>query len=227
MAASESKLWYLERINLFRDLSDDEMETVDRVASMRSIDKGHYIYFPEEPSSVVFLLKKGRVKLGAYGADGREMIKAILDPGEVFGELSIAGEEKRSDFAQALDDDTRICAIEKSEMLRLMKTNPGLAMNMTRTIGERLQRMERRFEGLLFKDARTRILDFMIGMAKDQSRNEDQVVTLHHDLTHQDIANLTATSRQTVTTVLNELKQDGVIDFDRKTITIFQPKKLV
>ena len=227
MAATESKLWYLERINLFRDLSDAEMEQVDRVATMRSLPTGQYIYFPDEPSSVVFLLKKGHVKLGTYSDDGREIIKAILEPGEIFGELSVTGEARRQDFAQALDRDTRICAIEKTEMLRLMERNAHLALNITRTIGERLQRMERRFEGLIFKDARTRIIDFINHVAEEKGEPVGRELVLRHSLTHQDIANLTATSRQTVTTVLNELKQGGVIDFDRKSIHIREPKKLV
>lgn len=227
MAASESKLWYLERINLFKDLSEEDLERVNKVAVMRSVPKGQYIYFPDEPSTVVFLLKKGKVKLGAYGSEGKEVIKAILEPGEVFGELSVTGEVKRSDFAQALSSDTRLCAIEKSEMLRLMHENSHLSMNITRTIGERLQRMERRFESLIFKDARARIVDFILEMASEKGERVGTQIKLSHSLTHQDIANLTATSRQTVTTVLNELKQDGTIDFDRKHIIIIQPDNLV
>ncbi|MCB0483284.1 MAG: cyclic nucleotide-binding domain-containing protein, partial [Flavobacteriales bacterium] len=111
MAAVESKLWYLEQINIFRDLTADDLQRIDRLASMRNVPSGKFIYFPEEPSTVIFLLKRGKVKIGSFGSDGKEIIKAVLEPGEIFGELSIIGEEKRRDFAQALTSDVRFCAV--------------------------------------------------------------------------------------------------------------------
>ncbi|MGD1845569.1 MAG: Crp/Fnr family transcriptional regulator [Salibacteraceae bacterium] len=220
MAAPQSKLWYLERINLFKELEEEELEEVNKVAMMRSMDKGKYIYFPEEPSKVVFLLKEGRVKLGTYSEDGKEIIKAILEPGEVFGELAVVGQGKRNDFAQAMDSNVKLCAINKDEMLRLMNLNPRLSLEMTKTIGDRLQRVERRLESLVFKDARNRIIDFIKYTALEKGRRVGDEWLLKHNLTHQDLANLTATSRQTVTIVLNELREKDLIYFDRKSILI-------
>ena len=78
----------------------------------QSIKKGEYIYFPEESSKNIYFLKEGRVKIGSYSDDGKEIIKAILQPGEIFGELSLVGEEKRSDFAQAMDNNVIICSMQ-------------------------------------------------------------------------------------------------------------------
>lgn len=220
MSASQSKLWYLERINLFKDLDSAELEEVDKVAVMRTMDKGKYIYFPEEPSKVVFLLKEGRVKLGTYSEDGKEIIKAILEPGEIFGELAITGQGVRKDFAQAMVNNVRLCAISRDEMLLMMSKNPRLSLELTKTIGDRLQRVERRLESLVFKDARNRIIDFIKFTAQEKGRQVGDEWLLKHNLTHQDLANLTATSRQTVTIVLNELREKDLIYFDRKSILI-------
>ena len=220
MAAAESKLWHLERINLFKDLESDELEEVDKVSTMRTMPKEKYIYFPEEPSKVVFLLKEGRVKIGSYSNDGKEIIKAILQPGEVFGELAITGEEKRRDFAQAMDNNVRICAIGVNEMLRIMNSNPRLSLGVTKMIGERLSKVERRLESLVFKDARERIIDFIKTNALERGKKVGDELLLKHNLTHQDIANLTATSRQTVTIVLNDLREQELIYFDRKSILV-------
>jgi CRP-like cAMP-binding protein len=220
MAATESKLWHLEQINLFRDLSKEDLERVDRVSTMKSMEKGKYIYFPEDPSNVVFLLKRGRVKIGTFSEDGKEIIKAILEPGEIFGELAITGQEKRSDFAQALDADVRICAISKEEMISMLSQNPRLSFELTLHIGDRINKMERRFENLVFKDARQRIIDFVVDSARTKGMKIGYGYKLKHELTHQDMANLTATSRQTVTITLNELKEKGLINFDRKSILI-------
>lgn len=220
MANQQSKLWFLERINLFKELKQEELSMVDRISSMRTLEKGTYIYFPQDPSNVIFLLKEGRVKLGSYSEEGKEIIKAILYPGEVFGELAILGEGKRTDFAQALDKNVRICAIHKEEMDRLIQNIPHLGLEITKLIGDKLQKVERKLESLVFKDARQRIIDFVKQTALEKGRKVGYGYALKHELTHQDMANLTATSRQTVTIILNELKEKGLINFDRKSILI-------
>ena len=226
MSSSQSKLWYLERINIFKDLNDEQLDRIGQIASMKTLEKGKYIYFPDEPSRVVFLLKEGRVKIGTYSEDGKEIIKAILEPGEIFGELSIAGQENRVDFAQVLDNNVRICAVGKDEMVEILNKIPMLSLKITNLIGLRLQRMERRFESLIFKDARERIVEFIRTSALEKGRKVGYEHVFKHKLTHQDIANLTATSRQTVTIVLNELREKGIIKFDRRSILIHEMDQL-
>lgn len=226
MAGAESKLWHLEQINIFRDLKPEDLERIEKISAMKSPEKGKYIYFPEEPSKVVFLLKQGRVKIGTYSDDGKEIIKAILEPGEIFGELAIAGQETRQDFAQVLDNDVKICAIHKEEMLRILESMPRLNLKITHLIGVRLQRMERRFESLIFKDARDRIIDFIRDLVLTKGKKVGFEYAVKHKLTHQDIANLTATSRQTVTIVMNELREAGTIDFDRRSIIVHELEDL-
>ena len=226
MASAESKLWHLEQINIFRDLTPEDLQRIDDHTSMRTMDKGKYIYFPDDPSKVVFLLKKGKVKIGTYNDDGKEIIKTILEPGEIFGELSIIGQEKRKDFAQALTTDVRFCAIGVEEMKEILLTSPKLNFEITKTIGDRLQKIERRLESLVFKDARQRILEFILTNAQEKGTVVGYGLKFKHDLTHQDIANLTATSIQTVTIVLNELREMELINFDRKSVLVHDTKEL-
>ncbi len=97
--ATETKIWHLENFNLFKTLSEFEKVKMSTRVKHSKMKKNDYIYFPEDPSSSIFFLKKGRVKIGTYSDNGKEIIKAILNPGEVFGELSLVGQEKRNDFA--------------------------------------------------------------------------------------------------------------------------------
>lgn len=220
MTAQHSKLWHLEQINLFKNLSGEELEELDKLTVMKSADKNQFIYFPKEPSKILFFLKQGRIKIGSYSADGKEIIKAILYPGEVFGEMGIVGEESRRDFAVAMDADTRMCTLSVEEFKSMMNSNPELSLEVTKTIGEKLRNIERRLESLIFKDARERIIDFMKEMAEKYGKKIGVETLVKHDLTHQDIANLTATSRQTVTTVLNDLKDKNLIYMERKRFLI-------
>lgn len=220
MGNNQSKLWHLERINLLKNLSEEELNELDRRTFVKVAEKNQYIYFPEEPSKIVFFLKEGRVKIGTYSEDGKEIIKAILYPGEVFGEMGVLGEDKRRDFAVAMDDETRMCTISVGEFKEILKGNPSLSLEVGRSIGEKMRKVERRLESLIFKDARQRIVQFMKEMAEQYGKAIGEEVFVKHNLTHQDIANLTATSRQTVTTVLNELKEEGQIYMERKRFLI-------
>ena len=159
--SERSKLWYLENFNILEGLSATEMMDVEAKTVMTSAKKGQFIYFPEDPSKTIFFLKEGRVKIGNTSEDGRENIKAILQPGEIFGELSLAGEGNREDFAQALDSQVVICAMSVKDMEELMESNSSMGLKVTKLIGYRLKKMERKLRSLIFKDARTRIVEFI------------------------------------------------------------------
>lgn len=226
MTIQHSKLWHLERINLLKNLSEKELQELEERTHFKSADKNQYVYFPEEPSKILFFLKNGRIKIGTYSSDGKEIIKAILYPGEVFGEMGIVGESKRKDFAIAMDNDTRMCTISTDEFREIMAKNPDLSLELTKNIGEKLRKIERRLESLIFKDARERIIDFMRETSDRYGKVIGEEILVKHNLTHQDIANLTATSRQTVTTVLNDLKDKDLIYMERNRFLIRDITKL-
>lgn len=225
--ATESKLWYLENFNLFKELCNKRLGRIDSKTTMKSFDKDEFIYFPEEPSKTIFFLKEGKVKIGSYSQEGREIIKRILEPGEMFGELGLVGEESRQDFAQSMGGEATICAMDLRDMEDLMKDDPKFGLTVTKFIGFKLRKVENRLEALVFKDARTRIIDFIkdLGVEKGEKVGLETLVKL--SLTHADIAKLTATSRQTVTTVFNELKEQNYIFFDRKRILIRDLDKFI
>lgn len=204
----------------------EEMKTIEKRTQMREIKKGDYIYFPEDPSTQVFFLKKGRIKIGTYSDDGRESIRAVLQPGELFGELSLIGEDKRNDFAQAIDNDVLICAMGMKDMEFMMENSSGLSLKVTKLIGLRLKKTETKLNDLLFKDARQRIVDFVKNLAEEEGKQVGDEIMVKHPFTHQDIANLTASSRQTVTTVLNELRDRDLLYMERKKFLIRDISKL-
>lgn len=220
MATASSKLWHLEQINLLKDLSSEELKEVEQKTNMKTMEKGKMIYFPKDPAKVVFFLKAGRVVLGTITEDGKEVIKTIVHPGEIFGEMGIVGQEKRSDFAKAMDDDVRICAMGVEDIKEMMISIPHLNFNVTKVIGERLIKVQRKLDGMIFKDVRSRLIDFLKEMAKEHGKQIGYEILIQHDLTHQDLASLIATSRQTVTTILNDLKEQDLIYMERSKILI-------
>ncbi len=105
--AEKTKLWYLENFNMFKGLNKESMDKLNRITSMNEIQKSLPIYFANEPSTLIYFLKRGRVKLTRISPDGKEMILALVNPGEIFGELSILDKNERTDFAITMDESTK------------------------------------------------------------------------------------------------------------------------
>lgn len=188
--------------------------------------KFSYLYLPDESSDTIFFLAKGTVKIGTHSEDGKEVIKALIQPLAMFGELGIIGETKRQDLAQALREEVHVYTLKVEDLKKLMRSNFQLCDKIMRLFGNRLIRAENKLESLIFKDARTRIIDFIKDAITKSGRQIGLEMLLKHSLTHQDIANITCTSRQTVTLVLNELRKSDLIYFNRGKILVRDIAKL-
>ena len=216
----ESSLWYFESVNLYDVLCPHKVKVMGDKHSFHYFKKDQFIYFPDELATHIYMIADGRVRIGHYLDDGQEVVSAILSMGEIFGELALAGEEKRRGFAQSMDDNTSVCPLSIEELKALMYSNQELSFKMLKLVGLRLIKLERKLELMVFKDARTRIVEFLKDTASWKGKKVGFETLIPTKLTHKDIAALTCTSRQTVTTVLNELKVQNLINFDRRRILI-------
>lgn len=223
-----SKLWYLENFGMLKALSKAEKEMLDSMADMRHAPKKQVLYFPTDSSNSIYMLKAGKVKISRLLPDGKEVILTILGPGEVFGELGITGQAEREEFAEVTDD-AIICVVDIKDLQKMMKENPRFNTEILKFIGFRLKRVQSRLESLIFKNAEQRIRSLLKELAQDHGRTiagDQYQREVKLGLTHEDIAKLTATSRQTVTTQLNELEKEGIIKYDRKRIYIKDMRQL-
>jgi CRP/FNR family transcriptional regulator, cyclic AMP receptor protein len=218
MAAEKNDLWYLENIDLPNILCPKKQANIPH--SSRMFKKGDYIYLPKDDADKIFFISEGRVKIGAIGENGKEITKVILTKGEVFGELALfSNGQKRHDFAYAMED-TDLCSVTVNEMKSLFRDSNALTNFFLNLMGSRVKIMENRLESLVFKDSRTRIVEFLVEQGKEKGQTVGTETLVKRFLTHQDIANLTATSRQTVTTVLNDLRERNVLTFSRNRLLI-------
>jgi CRP-like cAMP-binding protein len=207
-------------VNLFKILCPHKVKTMGDKHQFIHLKRDAFVYFPQDRADHIYIVANGRVKIGHYLEDGKEVISAILTNGEIFGELALAGEETRRDFAQVMDEDTTICPLGIDDLKNLMVENRELSFKMLKLVGLRLMKLERKLESLVFKDARTRVVEFLKDAASWKGKKVGFETMIPTRLTHKDIAALTGTSRQTVTTILNELKERNLIYFDRKKILI-------
>ncbi len=223
--ADKSKLWYLENFNIFKGLNEDNMMELNKISSMKEVAKDQPIYFAAEPSKAIYFLKTGRVKIVKYSNEGKENILTLISAGEIFGEMAYFEEEQRTDYAMTLEP-SLICAINKNDLAEFINKNPALNLKLTKLIGLKLRSYSERIEDLIFKDANQRIISFILRLSQKNGKELGGQIFIKPFLKHQDIGEITACSRQTVNYLLTDLRNKGVINFDRNKLIILNPAEL-
>lgn len=217
-------LWFFEDVNLFKVLCPHKFKNYKQDHDFCNYRKKDYIYFETDAANKVYLIEKGKVKIGYYSEAGDEIVKSILTRGDLFGEKALLGERSRDEFAQSMDHKTSICPINVDTMHSLMRDNETFSFKIYKFIGYKFKKLERRLQLLLFKDAKTRLEEFLQELCAeygyDCEKTGEQIIK--HPYTQKDIASLIGTSRPTLNVMLNELKAEKVIDFDRNHIRIFK-----
>lgn len=223
----QQSFWHLENIDVTHLLCPTKLGNEELMASHthRNFKKGEEVYVPNDLSDRIFFITEGQVKISTMSDDGKEITKAILGRGEVFGELALLGEGQRHDFATALEE-TNTCVVTLEELRGLMRDRSELNLFFMRMFGGRQLEMERRLESLVFRDSRSRIVEFLVNIAKSKGQRVGFEWVIRKPVTHQEIANLTATSRQTVTTTLNDLRYKKLLTFNRSRLLIRDLEKL-
>ncbi|MCO5209419.1 MAG: Crp/Fnr family transcriptional regulator [Caldilinea sp.] len=213
VAQPAEKMRYLSELAVFQDLSPREMEELNRITTMSTVQKGRVFYRPEEPGEVLFILKEGKVQLYRISPEGKKLVITTLGSHTLFGEMALLGAKMHNTFAEAVED-CLICVMSRNDLERLILSKPQVALRILEITGRRLRDAEERLENMAFKGIPARLASMLLRLAEEQGTNE---IT---GLTHQDLAESVGTYRETATQVLNDLKAAGYIDIGRKRITV-------
>ncbi|HMA36998.1 MAG TPA: Crp/Fnr family transcriptional regulator [Chloroflexia bacterium] len=226
--APSEKIWYLKRIKILSDLDDTTLQAVAAKVAHTQFRRRETIFTAWDPSDRVYLLKSGRVKLYMLSDEGREITLAIMEPGDIFGETALVNPAARQVFAEALDDAT-VAVMGLADFEALMRGEPGVAFKVTQAIGQQLIRTQRQVESLAFADVSTRLARFLLDQATERGepQNGSRQLRLSLALTHQEMANLLGTTRETLTSTLNRFVDAGVLRAEgRGTLLVLQPGEL-
>ncbi|MCP9749089.1 Crp/Fnr family transcriptional regulator [Lacihabitans sp. CS3-21] len=214
-----SQYWYLQNHSLFKHLNNSDLNEICYIAAYKTVRKGDIIFFSEENNGRVFTLKKGSLKIVKIDVEGNEIVKDILKVGDLFGSLDLI-ESNEDEYAIVLSDTATFCSFKTADFEKFIENKPEVAVKYTKWIGFWFKRLENRYSNIMFKDVKTRLLNFLKDIAKDHQTDPDGYVSLPNYLTHQDIASLICSTRQTVTSLLNTLKSEGIITYSRKEIKV-------
>ncbi len=217
---TSERSFVIGRVTLFDGMKPEEARLLEEMMELKTFPKYQFVYRQGDSAEYIYILAKGSVKIGNTHSDGREMIKRILHPEAVFGEIGIYSNNDYNNFAFSMNDEVVTYRIDIKDFRHLLRKSQVLNLNVLSMIGNRLASTEKRLESLIFKDARARIIDFLRYNAETRGRQVGYETFFKNSLTQQDIANFTGTSRQTVTSVLNDLRKANLIYFNRSGILI-------
>lgn len=218
--SDDVKYAYLKSHPLFANMPDLKITEACKLARLRTVYRGETFSFGEGSYSKIFLLIKGKIKITESDDLDNELIKDILTSPDVFGDLSLENRISIDEQAEALTSNTIVCYFNIIDFRKFLQDNPLMALAYANTVNGKLKKLEGRHSDLVFRDAKSRLIRFIKNWAlSDGSRIGDKII-LNNYLTHSDIAGVIATSRQSVNVLLNELRDSGLLCYNRKHIEL-------
>jgi len=213
------KLQSIRRVDLFSELSADELTLVTSMSRVVCKRHGAVIYMQGDPADSFYVIDRGRVKLSLLSVNAKEIILEIVEPGGIFGELALVDVSPHVSMAEALDE-VQLYVIKERSFKSIMASHPDLALRVAKNVGLRFRRIERMISDLLNKDVSARIIDLLVEISTAHSSGENALGANLVLLKQQEVAGLVGACRQTATEALNNLEKKGWIELGRGFIRI-------
>ena len=211
----------LRKVPLFEVLKDEDLEAIARVTISRSYDKDQVIILAEEEGDALFIIAHGQVKVSIVSEDGREVILSLLGEGAVFGELSLLDGKPRSANVIATEE-TSLIMLRRPDFVQILFKMPQIATALLAELATRLRKTDRQIEGLALLDVTSRISETLLQLATEQGTETVDGVVIESRPTHQELANMSGTTRETVSRVLKRLEGQGYISSSGRKIAILR-----
>ncbi|MFN2496118.1 MAG: Crp/Fnr family transcriptional regulator [Pseudonocardiaceae bacterium] len=212
------ELYCLAEVDLFRDLSRSEMAALGAHAPLRTVPAGQVVYTPLQPNPVLFIIKRGRIRLCRIAPDGRHVTTAVLGPGTVFGEMDLLGLRMRATWAEALEP-SELCLMSRTDVQQLLFTDPRIALRIAEQLSTRIADLEDRLTDLTCKALTERLAATLCQLARHTPNEPIR-------LTHQQLAALVGATRERTTTALGELAKHHLIQLRRGKIVVHDHTRL-
>lgn len=224
-ATSEETIALLHSVPVFSSLTEDDLAEVAAVAVPRSFVAGECVFHEGDRSDTCYVIRSGRARALREGSGGRSITLANFGPGDIFGELSMFDDERRSATIEATED-LEVSAILGSDMRRLLRTHPEIAVKLLASLGRRLRETNERLTRQSFQTVQSRVaaaLAELVATARaDGAADADVLITA----TQADLAQLAGSSRESASRFLAVLERAGVITQGRGKLVVHDPARL-
>jgi len=209
----------LKKIPLLEGLPADAFGRLVDHVEMREVRRRHVLYITGDPGQSVFFLNGGRVKISKVTRDGRELTLAYRVPGEIFGELCLGEGNPREEMAEAMEN-ALITEVERPAFEALVERYPRLSWDLMQVSNRRRNGVENKVARLIFRDVNSKLADLMLQLGRDYGVEDARGTLVAIKITHQEMANLIGSTRETVSLTLSQFKKRGLIAMDGRKVIV-------
>jgi len=220
------KIELLQSVSIFWDLNENDLGHIADKMIAKHFENGNYIFLEDSEGEQCFFVLEGSVKVTRLSKDGREVILAMLNEGDFFGEMSLLDGESRSANVIALEK-TKVLTLDRNDFIAVVNDYPQIAVQLLKELARRLRKSDRQIASLSLSDAEKRIALCIIRFADEQGVIQNGKVSIPKTPIQQDIANMAGTSRETVSRALGLLEKEDLIERDGRELIILDYKKFI
>ena len=220
------KIELLQSVSIFWDLNENDLGRIADKMVAKHFENGNYIFLEDSDGEQCFFVLEGSVKVTRLSKDGREVILAMLNEGDFFGEMSLLDGESRSANVIALEE-TKVLTLDRNDFIAVVNDYPQIAVQLLKELARRLRKSDRQIASLSLSDAEKRIALCIIRFADEQGVIQNGKVSIPKTPIQQDIANMAGTSRETVSRALGLLEKEDLIDRNGRELIILDYKKFI
>ena len=220
------KIELLQSVSIFWDLNENDLGHIADKMVAKHFENGNYIFLEDSEGEQCFFVLEGSVKVTRLSKDGREVILAMLNEGDFFGEMSLLDGESRSANVIALEK-TKVLTLDRNDFIAVINDYPSIAVQLLKELARRLRKSDRQIASLSLSDAEKRIALCIIRFADEQGVIQNGKVSIPKTPIQQDIANMAGTSRETVSRALGLLEKEDLIERNGRELIILDYKKFI
>jgi len=218
-------LWYLRKIPLLEGLSTDQQRALVSQVEVRELQRRQIVYLPGDPGEHVFFIQGGRVKCSKVSRDGKELTLLYVAAGEFFGELCMLEGQPREEMAEAMKNSI-ITMLPRESIRALLQTESQIAFRFIKVIGDRRRSMETKIEHLVFRDVHAKLAALLLELGEEYGKDTEDGLMIDQKITHQEMANMIGSTRETISLTLSAFKRKDLIHLDGRTVVLTDPEGL-
>lgn len=212
------------KVPLFSSLNDEELDAIVRTSLMRTFPRDHIILLEDDDGDTLFIINRGMVKVTTFSEQGKEVIFSILYSGDFFGDMSLLDGRPRSATVVTLEE-SEVSMLRRADFIKLIEKYPRISLRLLEELTSRLRKADERIESLSLLDVTGRLAGILLQFAQEKGKVTPEGIFIKSRPTHQELANMAGTTRETVTRVLKQLEFKDYIILDGKDLTIKDPAR--
>ena len=225
MQDTKRTLWYLKKIPLLAELGPEVLARLSERVELNEIRRREVIYLPGDPGGSLYFVNGGRVKISKVTRDGKALTLTYCGPSELFGETCLVDGGAREEMAEAMEN-AMITQIERSDFEKLLGTHAALGYQMTRLLAARRRDLENKLETLVFRDVTSKLAELLLQLGDEYGVDDARGTLVALKITHQELANLIGSTRETVSLTLSQFKKKNLICTEGRKVIIADAESL-